>query len=179
MGDLLGVCAEGKREENPTLFAGALRVMVEAAERLVDDAVSRSPDGAIEIMYIGGDHRCWRSDGGCVNRMWDDVATLVRARMNRRIRGYKAAGTFPRIMILDGACLYRKLQHPQRDLHYFLSEHSDYKVDRDGQVVKAKAAEMCVEHMFKAAKLAVLFFCQPSGGQAVQRGTPSTKKRAD
>eukprot|EP00959_Pyramimonas_sp_CCMP1952_P227202 4750451-Pyramimonas_sp.AAC.1 len=66
-GDLLGVCAEGKREENPILFAGALRVMVEAAERRVDDAVSRSPDGAIEIMCIGGDHRCWRSDGGCVN----------------------------------------------------------------------------------------------------------------
>eukprot|EP00959_Pyramimonas_sp_CCMP1952_P025025 525130-Pyramimonas_sp.AAC.1 len=46
-------------------------------------------------------------------------------------------------------------------------------------MVKAKATEMCVEHMFKAAKLAALFFCQPSGGPAVQGGNPSTKKRAD
>eukprot|EP00959_Pyramimonas_sp_CCMP1952_P334332 7001777-Pyramimonas_sp.AAC.1 len=104
-------------------------------------------------MYIGGGHRCWRSDGGCVDRMWDDVATLVRARMNRRIEDYKAAGTFARIMILDCACLYRKLQHPQRDFYHFLSEHSDYKVDKDGHMVKGKAAEICAEHMFKAAKL--------------------------
>eukprot|EP00959_Pyramimonas_sp_CCMP1952_P116037 2425806-Pyramimonas_sp.AAC.1 len=100
-GDLNGVGTDGKRQENPTLFAGTLRVMVEAAERLVDEAISRSKDGAIEIMCIGGHHRCWRSAGGCVNRMWDDVATIVRARMNRRIEGYKAVGTFPLIMILD------------------------------------------------------------------------------
>eukprot|EP00959_Pyramimonas_sp_CCMP1952_P451176 9446009-Pyramimonas_sp.AAC.1 len=165
-GDLIGVGAEGKRQENLARFAGAFRVMVEAAERLVDDAVSCSPDGAIEIMCIGGDHRCWRSAGGCVNRMLDDVATIVRARMNRRIEDCKTAGIFPRIMILDGACLYRKLQHPQGDVYHFLSEHSEYKVERGGHMVKAKAAEMCVEHMFMAAKLAVLFFGEPSGGPA-------------
>eukprot|EP00959_Pyramimonas_sp_CCMP1952_P085843 1795606-Pyramimonas_sp.AAC.1 len=46
-------------------------------------------------------------------------------------------------------------------------------------MVEGKAAEICVEHMFKAAKLAVLFFCQRSGGPAAQGGSPSTKKRAD
>eukprot|EP00959_Pyramimonas_sp_CCMP1952_P234032 4890608-Pyramimonas_sp.AAC.2 len=75
--------------------------MVEAAERRVDEAISRSKDGAIETMYIGGDHRCWRSAGGCVNRMWDDVATVVWARMRRRVEGYEAVGTFSPIMILD------------------------------------------------------------------------------
>eukprot|EP00959_Pyramimonas_sp_CCMP1952_P453278 9467972-Pyramimonas_sp.AAC.1 len=129
-------------------------------------------------MYIGGDHRFWRSAGGGVSRMWDDVATTVRARLNRRIEGYKDVGAFPRIMIIDGACLYRKLQHSQGDSHHFHSEHNDYKENKDGQMVSAKAAELCVEHMFKAAKLAVLFFCQPSGGPAVQRGSPSAKKRA-
>eukprot|EP00959_Pyramimonas_sp_CCMP1952_P100922 2111089-Pyramimonas_sp.AAC.1 len=101
--------------------------MVEAAERLVDPAISRAKDGAIEILYGGGGNKCWRSAGGGVDRMWDDVATLVRARMNRRIEGYKAAGTSPRIMILDGASLYRKLQHPPGDFYHFVSEHSDYK----------------------------------------------------
>eukprot|EP00959_Pyramimonas_sp_CCMP1952_P398417 8348088-Pyramimonas_sp.AAC.1 len=66
--------------------------------------------------------------------------------MNRRIEGYKAVGTSPRIMIIDGACLYRKLQHPPGDFYHFAFEHRDYKVDRDGQMVNAKAAELCVEH---------------------------------
>eukprot|EP00959_Pyramimonas_sp_CCMP1952_P217730 4553655-Pyramimonas_sp.AAC.1 len=56
--NLLGDRVDGKREENPTLPAGALRLMLEAAERIIDDAVKRSPDGAIEIIYIGGGHRC-------------------------------------------------------------------------------------------------------------------------
>eukprot|EP00959_Pyramimonas_sp_CCMP1952_P040463 846056-Pyramimonas_sp.AAC.1 len=64
--------------------------MVEAAEKLVDDAIARAKDGAIEIMYVGGGHKCWRSDGSGVSQMWDDVATLVRARMSRRIESYKA-----------------------------------------------------------------------------------------
>eukprot|EP00959_Pyramimonas_sp_CCMP1952_P179911 3762205-Pyramimonas_sp.AAC.1 len=58
-------------------------------------------------MCVGGGHKCWRSAGGGVDRMWDGAATLVRARMNRLIEGCKAVGTFPRIMILDGASLYR------------------------------------------------------------------------
>eukprot|EP00959_Pyramimonas_sp_CCMP1952_P374262 7837945-Pyramimonas_sp.AAC.1 len=73
--------------------------------------------------------------------MWDDVATLVRARTNRRIEDYKAAGAFPRIMILDGACLNRKLRHPSSDFYHFLSEHSDHKIDKDGQMVRGSAAE--------------------------------------
>eukprot|EP00959_Pyramimonas_sp_CCMP1952_P069935 1460197-Pyramimonas_sp.AAC.1 len=111
--------------------------------------------------------------------MWDDVATLVRARMNRRVEDYEAAGTFPRIMVLDCACFYRKLQRPSSDVYHFLSEHSGSKIDKDGQMVRGKAAEMFGEHIFKAAKLAALLFCQPSGGPAVQGGSPSAKKRAD
>eukprot|EP00959_Pyramimonas_sp_CCMP1952_P095458 1996045-Pyramimonas_sp.AAC.1 len=64
--------------------------MVEASERLVDEATTRAKDGAIEIMYVGGDHKCWRSAGAGVSQMWDDVAALVRARMKRRIESYKA-----------------------------------------------------------------------------------------
>eukprot|EP00959_Pyramimonas_sp_CCMP1952_P446678 9352795-Pyramimonas_sp.AAC.1 len=62
-GELNGVGSGGKRQENPTLFAGTLRIMVEAAERLVDEAITRAKDGAIVIMYVGGDHKCWRSAG--------------------------------------------------------------------------------------------------------------------
>eukprot|EP00959_Pyramimonas_sp_CCMP1952_P468193 9492805-Pyramimonas_sp.AAC.1 len=86
--------------------------------------------------------------------MWGDVAALVRARMNRRIESYKAMGIFPRIMILDGVSLYRKLRRPSGYFYHFWSDHSDYKMDRDGQMVNVKAAQLCAEHMFKAAKLA-------------------------
>eukprot|EP00959_Pyramimonas_sp_CCMP1952_P332620 6965203-Pyramimonas_sp.AAC.1 len=99
--------------------------------------------------------------------MWDDVATLVRAQMNRRIEDYIAVGICPRIMILDGACLCRKMRHPIGDSYDFLSDHNDYKIDRDGRMVSCVAAEMFTEHMLKAARLAALFFCQPSGGPAV------------
>eukprot|EP00959_Pyramimonas_sp_CCMP1952_P236402 4940200-Pyramimonas_sp.AAC.1 len=78
--------------------------------------------------------------------MWDDVATLVRAQMNRRIEDYKAAGIRPRIMILDGACLCRKMRRPVGDTYHFLSEHSDCQIDRDGRMVSCKAAEMFTEH---------------------------------
>eukprot|EP00959_Pyramimonas_sp_CCMP1952_P034358 720035-Pyramimonas_sp.AAC.1 len=44
--NLLGVRAEGKRHEDPPLLAGALRVMLETADRIIDDAIKRSPDGA-------------------------------------------------------------------------------------------------------------------------------------
>eukprot|EP00959_Pyramimonas_sp_CCMP1952_P399759 8376271-Pyramimonas_sp.AAC.1 len=130
-------------------------------------------------MHVGGDNKCWRSTGAGISQMWDDVATLVRARMNRRIESYKAAGTFPRIMILDGASLYRKLQHPPVDCYHFWSVHSHYKMDRDGQIVNVRAAQLCAEHVFKAAKLAALFFCQPSGGPAAQGGGTSEKTRAE
>eukprot|EP00959_Pyramimonas_sp_CCMP1952_P252574 5277130-Pyramimonas_sp.AAC.1 len=68
--------------------------MLEAADRIIDDAVERSHDGTVEIWYIGGDHRCWQPPEGSfkVGPLWDDAATLVRAQMNRRIEDYKAAG---------------------------------------------------------------------------------------
>eukprot|EP00959_Pyramimonas_sp_CCMP1952_P405551 8499704-Pyramimonas_sp.AAC.1 len=59
--DLLGIRVEGKpgmpsRLENPTGLAGALRLLLETSDRIIDEAVKRSPDGAIEILFIGGDH---------------------------------------------------------------------------------------------------------------------------
>eukprot|EP00959_Pyramimonas_sp_CCMP1952_P011643 244529-Pyramimonas_sp.AAC.1 len=51
-------------------------------------------------------------------------------------------------------------------------------MDRDGQMVSAKAAELCAEHMFMAAKFAALFFCHTPGGPAVQGGGTSKKTRA-
>eukprot|EP00959_Pyramimonas_sp_CCMP1952_P407120 8532625-Pyramimonas_sp.AAC.1 len=45
-------------------------------------------------------------------------------------------------------------------------------MDRGGQMVSAKAAELCAEHMFKAAKLAALPTRRPrrSGGWRVKEG---------
>eukprot|EP00959_Pyramimonas_sp_CCMP1952_P252327 5272091-Pyramimonas_sp.AAC.1 len=76
--------------------------MIRDAVQLIDDAMCRSPEGAIDIMYIGGDHKCWQNDEDGVGPMWGDLATLVRARMNRRIEHYKAIGMFPRTLSLDG-----------------------------------------------------------------------------
>eukprot|EP00959_Pyramimonas_sp_CCMP1952_P311050 6509220-Pyramimonas_sp.AAC.1 len=42
--NLLGVRVEGKRGEDPRLLAGALRVILETSDRIIDDAVKRSPD---------------------------------------------------------------------------------------------------------------------------------------
>eukprot|EP00959_Pyramimonas_sp_CCMP1952_P202616 4237161-Pyramimonas_sp.AAC.1 len=74
-------------------------------------------------MHVGGGHKCWRSNGSGVSQMWGDVATLVRARMNRRIESYKAMGLCPRVMTLDGVSLYRKLRHRPGDFNHFASEH--------------------------------------------------------
>eukprot|EP00959_Pyramimonas_sp_CCMP1952_P017796 377671-Pyramimonas_sp.AAC.1 len=52
-------------------------------------------------------------------------------------------------------------------------------MDKDGQMVNVKAAQLCAVHMTKAAKLAASFFCQPSGGPAVQGGGTPKTKRAD
>eukprot|EP00959_Pyramimonas_sp_CCMP1952_P223312 4668408-Pyramimonas_sp.AAC.1 len=44
------------RPESPTVLAGALRLLLETSDRIIDEAVKRSPDCAIEILFIGGDH---------------------------------------------------------------------------------------------------------------------------
>eukprot|EP00959_Pyramimonas_sp_CCMP1952_P389158 8154049-Pyramimonas_sp.AAC.2 len=59
--ELNGVGADPRRKENPIAFAGSLRMLVEAAIKLVDDAMTRAADRAIEIMYVGGDHKCWQT----------------------------------------------------------------------------------------------------------------------
>eukprot|EP00959_Pyramimonas_sp_CCMP1952_P402615 8436783-Pyramimonas_sp.AAC.1 len=88
---LNGVGSGPKRQANPLAFAGSLRFMINDAVTLIDDAMRRSSEGAVDIMF-GGGHKCWRNDDGGVDPMWDDAATLVRARMNRRIEHFKAIG---------------------------------------------------------------------------------------
>eukprot|EP00959_Pyramimonas_sp_CCMP1952_P326068 6825297-Pyramimonas_sp.AAC.1 len=46
--------------ENPVAFAGSLRQTINDAVELIDDAMRRSREGAIDIMYIGGDSKCWQ-----------------------------------------------------------------------------------------------------------------------
>eukprot|EP00959_Pyramimonas_sp_CCMP1952_P302030 6320058-Pyramimonas_sp.AAC.1 len=46
-------------------------------------------------------------------------------------------------------------------------------------MVSCTAAEMFTEHLLKAARLAALFFCRPSGGPAAAGGKPSPNKRED
>eukprot|EP00959_Pyramimonas_sp_CCMP1952_P167815 3507178-Pyramimonas_sp.AAC.1 len=72
---------------------------------MIDEAVDRFKSGALQIFYAGGDHRRWQSANGTFNMdvMWDDIATLLRARMNQRVERCNAAGVQPRMMILDGA----------------------------------------------------------------------------
>eukprot|EP00959_Pyramimonas_sp_CCMP1952_P114161 2386954-Pyramimonas_sp.AAC.1 len=101
----------------------------------------RSPEGAIDIMHIGGGHTCWQNDGAGVDPMWDDVATLVRARMKRRIEHYKAIGLFPRLMILDGVSLYRQLKHRPGDVFHFGASHPDYKLYSGGRIEGANAGQ--------------------------------------
>eukprot|EP00959_Pyramimonas_sp_CCMP1952_P264964 5540605-Pyramimonas_sp.AAC.1 len=141
--------------------------------------MGRATEGAIEIMSVGGDHKCWQADAGGVNPMWDDVATLVRARMNRPIEHYTAIGMFPRILILDGVSLYRQLRHRPGDIFHFASNHQEYNMNRGGQIVSANAGQLCAEYLTKTATLAVLFFCQPSGGSAVRSGHITSATRAD
>eukprot|EP00959_Pyramimonas_sp_CCMP1952_P015938 336946-Pyramimonas_sp.AAC.1 len=68
-------------------------------------------------------------------------ARLVTGRTHVSTAGYSSG-----LVILDGACLYCKLRHPAGDSYHFLSEHSDYKIDRDGHMVSGEAAEMFTEH---------------------------------
>eukprot|EP00959_Pyramimonas_sp_CCMP1952_P088029 1841962-Pyramimonas_sp.AAC.1 len=61
-------------------------------------------------------------------------------------------GISPRIMILDGVSLHRKLRHRPGDFYHFLLGHDDYKIDQGGEMVKVTAGQLCAEHMFKTAK---------------------------
>ena len=146
--------------------------MIEDAVGLIDDIMKRSQQGTIDIMYVGGDSTCWQIGDDGVGPMWDDVATMVRARMNRRIEHFETMGLFPRIMILDGVSLYRQLRHRNEDAFHFCASHDDYQVFDGGKSRKVLAAELCVESMITSAKLAVLVFsvslpaAQPSGKAA-------------
>eukprot|EP00959_Pyramimonas_sp_CCMP1952_P281537 5884889-Pyramimonas_sp.AAC.1 len=86
--------------------------------------------------------------------MWGDVATLVRARMNRRIEHYKVIGMFPRIMILDGVSLYRQLRHRPLDIFHYDASHPDYKLNNGGRIESVNAGQLCADDMIKTAKLA-------------------------
>eukprot|EP00959_Pyramimonas_sp_CCMP1952_P056595 1182055-Pyramimonas_sp.AAC.1 len=47
--ELNGIGTGPKRQDNPLVFAGGLIISIEAAILLVDDAMTRAVDGAIEI----------------------------------------------------------------------------------------------------------------------------------
>eukprot|EP00959_Pyramimonas_sp_CCMP1952_P028416 595804-Pyramimonas_sp.AAC.1 len=155
---LNGVGGGPNRFENPLVFAGSLRFMIGDAVKLID-------------------HTCWQNDGEGVGPMWDNVATLVRARMNRRIEHCKAIGMLPRIMILDGVSLYRQLKHRPGDVPHYGASHPGYKLNNGGRIERANAVQLCADYMIKAAKLAIFCFCQPSGGSAVRDGHISCTAR--
>eukprot|EP00959_Pyramimonas_sp_CCMP1952_P381824 8001046-Pyramimonas_sp.AAC.1 len=82
-------------------------------------------------------------------------------------------------MILDGVSLYRQLRHRSGDIFHFASNHNEYKVSKGGQILSANAGQLCAEYMTMTAKLAVLFFCQPSGSSAARSGNVARATRAD
>eukprot|EP00959_Pyramimonas_sp_CCMP1952_P181572 3796210-Pyramimonas_sp.AAC.1 len=71
-----------------------------------------------------------------MNVLWDDVAILLRARVHQRIERCKAAGIQPKIMILDGACLCRKLRNTPRDACRFVDRQESCTLDKDGAMVR-------------------------------------------
>eukprot|EP00959_Pyramimonas_sp_CCMP1952_P226074 4727666-Pyramimonas_sp.AAC.1 len=84
-------------------------------------------------MHIGGGSKCWQEGDNGVGPMWDDVATMVRAGMKRRIERYKTIGLFPIIMVLDGVSLYRQLRHRTGDVFHYSATHHDYKAFDGGK----------------------------------------------
>eukprot|EP00959_Pyramimonas_sp_CCMP1952_P042483 888358-Pyramimonas_sp.AAC.1 len=82
-------------------------------------------------------------------------------------------------MILDGLSLCRQLRHRSGDIFNSASTHHEYKMNKGGQIVNANAGQLCAEYMTKTAKLAALFFCQPSGGSAARSGNVPGATRAD
>eukprot|EP00959_Pyramimonas_sp_CCMP1952_P018912 399539-Pyramimonas_sp.AAC.1 len=73
-------------------------------------------------------------------------------------------------MILDGVSLHRQLKHRQVDVFHYSASHPDYTLNNGSRFQNVIAAELCADYMIKTAKLAVLFFCQPSRGSAVWDG---------
>eukprot|EP00959_Pyramimonas_sp_CCMP1952_P301754 6313823-Pyramimonas_sp.AAC.1 len=93
--------------------------------------------------------------------------------MNRRIESYKAMGLFPGIMILDGVSLHRQLRRRPGDNFHFSSYHSEYIMNKGGQIVSASAGQLCAGYMSKTANLARYSFVklpatQPRGEVAQQ-----------
>jgi hypothetical protein len=86
---------------------------------------------------------------------------------------------FPRIMMLDGVSLYRQLRHRPLDISHCGASHPDYKLNSGGRIGRANAGQLCADYTIKAAELAVLFFCQPSGGSAVRDGHITCSTRED
>eukprot|EP00959_Pyramimonas_sp_CCMP1952_P020661 435968-Pyramimonas_sp.AAC.1 len=102
-----------QKNGEPRKLVALLGQFFETAERIIDEAVQRSKLGVIRIFYVAGAHRWWQSEGGSfeMNAVWDDIVTLLRARVNQRIERWKIARIQPKMMILDGACMYPKLRH--------------------------------------------------------------------
>eukprot|EP00959_Pyramimonas_sp_CCMP1952_P012968 274144-Pyramimonas_sp.AAC.1 len=113
-----------------------------------------------------------------MNAMSDGIATLLRARMNQRVERCEAAGIQLKILILDGACLHRKLRRTPRDAHNFVDRHESYTLDRDGTIVTVQGGEIMADDMTKAAQLAAWCFCKPLLAAQPPRGG-STKTNSE
>ena len=111
---------------------------------MIDEAVARAKSGVIQIFYVGGDHRCWASPDNAtvVDPVWTDVATLIRAKMNQRLQRNWSGLAFPNVMILGGSSLFRKLVHPHGDAYHFLFQHPDYKIEKGGSMIQARAHQL-------------------------------------
>eukprot|EP00959_Pyramimonas_sp_CCMP1952_P397747 8334235-Pyramimonas_sp.AAC.1 len=90
--------------------------------------------------------------------LWDDAATLVRAKMNQRIGRYKVMVAYPGIRILDGVSLYGKLPRPADDAYLFFAHHDSYMVEQEIELQKATVAKIFEDRRLETAKLAALFF---------------------
>eukprot|EP00959_Pyramimonas_sp_CCMP1952_P196256 4103113-Pyramimonas_sp.AAC.1 len=99
---------------------------------------------------------------------WDDISTLLRARMNQRLERCRAAGIQPKVMILDGVSLHRKLLHTSPDARHFRDQHDSYTRGKDGVPTRAVAAKLFADQTLKTAKLAAWFLSQPPGGSDAQ-----------
>eukprot|EP00959_Pyramimonas_sp_CCMP1952_P418727 8771656-Pyramimonas_sp.AAC.1 len=82
-------------------------------------------------------------------------------------------------MILYGVSLYRQLKHRPGDVFHYSTSHSDYTLNNGSRFENVIAAELCADYMVRTAKLAILFFCQPSGGSAVRDGRIKCAARED
>eukprot|EP00959_Pyramimonas_sp_CCMP1952_P310236 6492936-Pyramimonas_sp.AAC.1 len=71
--NIMGLPGTQNNNAEPQVLISVLGPFFETAERKIDEAVKRTKTGAIQIFYVGGDHRRWQSESGTfkMNAIWD------------------------------------------------------------------------------------------------------------